>query len=519
MRARQLGRGVLPAVLPVLLFSATVHAAVTVVGVVNPNPVVDGQDVEIGVGAYGEVIVDGGSVLASAAVKLGVRNNQVDLSVGIARVSGPGSRWEMQGLQLEGSLRSLLEVTGGAQAQIGSFNEYGGALREFRVSGESSVLAIGGAFGYQSQGLSADVEVASGGLLTANEVYLGELARLALDGGAVVTGNFGNDGRVSGDGRVRYSQMESGGNSGVVEVGGDQRLQFESFQGYPFQNNGEVAVAGGEFVALHGLRNRGSFSGPDGAASITLEDGVVRVGPSNRLNTNLENEGRIAAIGGVNDIHGRVDSRDGASIAVTNESVLRFHDSVLLAQSTLSVFAGSRAVFLDGLSLQNATLFAQLPGDAGGGGYGVAEVVGPLVIDGQLQFSLAGSYAPELGDAFPLITASGGVTGDPLLTAAPALSAGLRWQVQTDATTLSLAVVEALPGDFNADGVVDAADYTVWRDNPGGAYQPSDLQAWRDNYGATIAATPPTNNAAPEPGAALLLSLVAVGPLTARRTS
>ena len=24
-----------------------------------------------------------------------------------------------------------------------------------------------------------------------------------------------------------------------------------------------------------------------------------------------------------------------------------------------------------------------------------------------------------------------------------------------------------LPGDYNADGIVDAADYTVWRDNLG----------------------------------------------------
>ena len=41
----------------------------------------------------------------------------------------------------------------------------------------------------------------------------------------------------------------------------------------------------------------------------------------------------------------------------------------------------------------------------------------------------------------------------------------------TDAMTLSLAVVEAsvgLAGDYNDDGVVDAADYTVWRDNLGG---------------------------------------------------
>ncbi|MEO0530025.1 MAG: hypothetical protein AAF266_05525 [Planctomycetota bacterium] len=52
-------------------------------------------------------------------------------------------------------------------------------------------------------------------------------------------------------------------------------------------------------------------------------------------------------------------------------------------------------------------------------------------------------------------------------------------------------------GDFNDDGVVDAADYTLWRDNEGGdaavlngngsgtaTVGAADLQVWRDNYGA-----------------------------------
>ncbi|QDU86964.1 hypothetical protein Pla175_03180 [Pirellulimonas nuda] len=38
----------------------------------------------------------------------------------------------------------------------------------------------------------------------------------------------------------------------------------------------------------------------------------------------------------------------------------------------------------------------------------------------------------------------------------------------------------APPGDFNRDLVVDAADYTVWRDRQGSA---EDYQLWRDNFG------------------------------------
>lgn len=66
------------------------------------------------------------------------------------------------------------------------------------------------------------------------------------------------------------------------------------------------------------------------------------------------------------------------------------------------------------------------------------------------------------------------------------------------------------PGDFNADGLVNAADYTVWRDGAGSA---ADLQLWKDNYGADYNAAAAT--AAPEPGALALLA--AVAGLAARR--
>ncbi len=77
-------------------------------------------------------------------------------------------------------------------------------------------------------------------------------------------------------------------------------------------------------------------------------------------------------------------------------------------------------------------------------------------------------------------------------------------------------------GDYNNDGRVDAADYTVWRDNFGqpvnlpndvteGTVDSGDLTVWRNNYGAT--ATP---SAIPEP-TALALGLLAVAGVAARR--
>ena len=77
-----------------------------------------------------------------------------------------------------------------------------------------------------------------------------------------------------------------------------------------------------------------------------------------------------------------------------------------------------------------------------------------------------------------------------------------------------------LEGDYNSDGVVDAADYTVWRD--GGS--PDSTQAgylrWRANFGATQETTNGAKNvAAPEPGALSMIVLLACGTLASIRRS
>lgn len=79
---------------------------------------------------------------------------------------------------------------------------------------------------------------------------------------------------------------------------------------------------------------------------------------------------------------------------------------------------------------------------------------------------------------------------------------------------------QAVEGDFNGDGLVNAADYTVWRDNSGAADEDAlngggdgmngvdigDYNLWTSNYGSGAA----TSAAIPEPAGVLLL-LTAAG--------
>lgn len=66
-----------------------------------------------------------------------------------------------------------------------------------------------------------------------------------------------------------------------------------------------------------------------------------------------------------------------------------------------------------------------------------------------------------------------------------------------------------LPGDYNEDGSVDAADYPLWRKDPasfGG--DPAGYNTWRTNFGATAPAGSGTSVAGvPEPAAWLLVAM------------
>ncbi len=90
---------------------------------------------------------------------------------------------------------------------------------------------------------------------------------------------------------------------------------------------------------------------------------------------------------------------------------------------------------------------------------------------------------------------------------------------------------EGTPGDFNDDGVVDAADYTVFRDNLGtnfdlagngdeegpsaGVVDQADYDLWAASYGNGVVPSA-TASAVPEPGTLGLLAAGALGILSLR---
>ncbi|MEM9186064.1 MAG: hypothetical protein AAGB00_06150, partial [Planctomycetota bacterium] len=68
-----------------------------------------------------------------------------------------------------------------------------------------------------------------------------------------------------------------------------------------------------------------------------------------------------------------------------------------------------------------------------------------------------------------------------------------------------------LPGDYNGDNIVNAADYTIWRDSVGAGNVIGSYTEWRENFGETLSgnATLGGNTTAPEPAAIGLLAAAA----------
>ncbi|MCA9239496.1 MAG: hypothetical protein KDA37_04825, partial [Planctomycetales bacterium] len=243
-----------------------------------------------------------------------------------------------------------------------------------------------------------------------------------------------------------------------------------------------------------------------GAGTLNIEEGgVVSVGDSLIITT-------AGALTGEGLVQGTVDNQAGTVSPGDGIGVLDIEGTF---QQT---GAGSLQIALAGTDNSNPSSLE----------YDQLRVTGDALLGGTLDVLLDGGFSPVAGDAFDVLTVTGSMTGVFDEIATPALGAGLVWRASRTASEFTLLVVADLTGDYNGDGSVDAADYTVWRDSLGqtvvagqfadgnadGMVNQADYVVWSNAYGTSLAVSQGLRplHSTPEPASALLLiGLAALG--------
>jgi T5SS/PEP-CTERM-associated repeat protein len=509
-------------------------AAVSINGDVIMSSGGPSQSIQIGYQSFGSFRIDGGSVYSSGQTSIG----QNQPGFGIATVSGSGSQWNIVGpAEVALSGMAHLNILDGAIVNVAPQGQLRVAVSPngrgtVVVRNPGSILHVSSQLVLGSNGGSATLEIADGAVVNApnGSTQIGPQARVELEQGILRISQLDQRGVIGGSGEVIVSST-SVSNLGRIEAGAGDVLRISGLG--TLQNQGVIAAEGGTIEVQRSINN--VAAGPN-KSEITLRNGVVRVGASPEGGLlPMQNSGLLAAIGGQSDFYGLVSNVQDGQIAVTNNSVLLFHDSVTAQSGTITVFPGSKAIFLEDLELgEMAVLQANVAGTDDDTGFGVIEVVGNLALGaGSLEVAVDAAYAPHVGDTFPLITAGGGISGSLSLAATPSLPDVLAWDLDIDASHVVLSVVPALAGDYNASGVVDAADFAVWRKllNQTGAglaadgdddniVTAADYQIWRTNFGATLGSSAAGAAAVPEPAAAFLICVGAtIASLVRRRKS
>ncbi|TWT77526.1 Arylsulfatase precursor [Posidoniimonas polymericola] len=297
-----------------------------------------------------------------------------------------------------------------------------------------------------------------------------------------------------------------------------------------------ITKTGSSTVALEGLI--------DVASGVSINEGALIV-DATAAELHTAGDITLATAGSLELRQGRVRAGSlnlGGAFAMTGGEL-----SADLVVGDLSVAGGRLA---PGESIGSSLISGDLQIGPGGavefelsaaGGQVASDVVvvtETAVLAGAAEVIAIDGYTAAAGQVFPLLVAQSIVDSGLELTRNDA--AGLDLVViNGESDMLALLDLDALPGDFNGDGSVDAADYTVWRDNQGATGAPGisgdadngsghgirdgvvdqhDFNFWRTWYGIDFTAVSSVQLApVPEPSAGMLL-LASLG-IVCRRSS
>jgi autotransporter-associated beta strand protein len=112
----------------------------------------------------------------------------------------------------------------------------------------------------------------------------------------------------------------------------------------------------------------------------------------------------------------------------------------------------------------SGVLDLELAGSSRGSHYDTLSIAGDVALGGSLRISFTKDFDPTSNHSFDILDWTGSLTGRFEQIELPALGDGLSWNTADLYETGKLRITgRPVPGDFNGDDDVDAADYVTWR--------------------------------------------------------
>lgn len=307
-----------------------------------------------------------------------------------------------------------------------------------------------------------------------------------------------------------------------------------------WNNTGDVFVAGSSSAAsnLDSQLFVGSATRVDIGGTLKIWDnGSVSVNTLSTLTVD-----RITNTDGGEFKMNNAGSTRGGTLQVNQFEGDLINDAGVLSPGGTG--GGSTAVIGDYTHRDDAVLAIDIGGPFAGTDYDFVNASGIALINGQLELSLINGFTPQASDTFTIFNSAnflgtfGNVTNGQRLSVLGGLGSfrvnyGLGSFFADSQVVLSdFLATTALPGDYNADGTVNAADYSVWRDNKGssvtlpgdttpGTVTQADYVEWRTNFGSSVttSASHIKSTTIPEPTTLAFLLIGMVSLLSTRSKS
>ncbi len=468
-----------------------------------------------------------------------------DLYVGEGGQTGT-MNWNGSGmLEVQGRLRV-------GQGGTGTFNQAGGVVIAGNTAGNLRFIGIGVDSG------STGTYNLDGGVFRPSGGFAGTQFRQVLvgDNNAIGTLNVGNDVGATGSAAIESNDdliVGRGGGSGILRVRNDGRIELrtssnqaeliigENGQGTVIQTGGTVTsdalvrIGGGNTgVATYTISGGTLATGTDGVAPFQIArsgaTGTLRVSGTATVthgaemiiadDANTGSIGRLELIGSQASFQiGQLDNVAGG-VNGMRETIRWQADSAGL---TPIVVTGTGVLTSNRVRLQSAS---ELAANAGAGvsltGDGVALELDLSAISTSQVLTLIDNRSTDPIQGF----FEKGTTTSLYAEGATILGTGFDGTVNisyvggTGNDVVLNLVVTPIPGDHNRDGVVDTADYVVWRKTDSANLQ--GYLDWRANFGASQGTGQAVAATIPEPESAWF-AVVAVAFLldkstTSRRT-